>query len=128
MNSSYLKSIGAVLAGMLVIIILSIATDEIMVKLGIFPPLDQGIYNTKMLIIALIYRCIFAIVGGYLTARIAPGNAMRHAIILGLIGLILSIMGAIAGWNLSAHWYPLALVFTALPCTWLGGKLQVINE
>ena len=128
MNNTLLRSIGAVLAGMIIIIIFSIATDSLMVKLGIFPPLEQGTYNTKMLIIALFYRCIFAILGGYVTARISSLKPMRNAIILGIIGTVLGIMGAIIGWNLSAHWYPIALVITALPCTWLGGKLKMIND
>src|SRR5258708_27251802 len=37
---------------------------------------------------------------------------------LGLIGVVVSILGTIAGWDLSAHWYPIALIITALPCTW----------
>jgi hypothetical protein len=28
------------------------------------------------------------------------------------------------GWNLSEHWYPIAIAVTAFPCTWLGGKMK----
>jgi hypothetical protein len=125
MNKTMIRSMGAIIAGMLVIIIFSIATDGLMVKLGIFPPLDQGTYNTNMLIIALFYRSAYAVLGGYVTARISSINAMRNAIILGIIGTVLGIMGAITGWNLSAHWYPIALVITAIPCTWLGAKIYL---
>jgi hypothetical protein len=34
-------------------------------------------------------------------------------------------IGVVVGWNLSAHWYPIALVVGALPCSWLGGKLRL---
>ena len=68
---------------------------------------------------------IYAVAGGYVTAWLAPKNPMRHVIILGCIGIVLGSIGVVVAWNLSAHWYPLALVITALPCTWLGGKLKV---
>jgi uncharacterized membrane protein len=123
MKSNNLKSIGAVLAGMITIIGLSVGTDFVLESTGIFSPPDQGFLEPWMLAVALIYRCIYAVAGGYVTAALAPDRPMRHAIILGIIGIALSTIGAVVGWNLSAHWYPLALVLTALPCTWLGGKL-----
>ena len=53
---------------------------------------------------------------------------MQHALLGGTIGLILSTVGVVVTWNrgpeLGPHWYPLALVATALPCAWLGGKLR----
>ena len=48
---------------------------------------------------------------------------MLHAIILGGIGFVLALAGCFMMWKLGNHWYPIALVVTALPCTWLGGKL-----
>jgi len=127
MNKTVIRSIGAVAAGLLLIVILSIATDGMMVKMGMFPPLNQGTYSTTMLFTALLYRSIYGVLGGYVTARIAPFNPIKHAVILGLIGTVLSIIGAIACWNLSAHWYPVALVITALPTCWLGGRLRKMN-
>jgi hypothetical protein len=49
----------------------------------------------------------------------------RHALVLGSIGLVLSIAGAVAMWDAGPAWYPLALAASALPCAWLGGRLQV---
>jgi hypothetical protein len=49
---------------------------------------------------------------------------MRHAIILGLVGIAAGSVGVVVGWDLSPHWYPIALVIGALPCTWLGGKCK----
>ena len=47
-------------------------------------------------------------------------------IILGLIGTIMGIAGAIVliPLNLGPAWYPIALVVLGLPCVWLGGKLR----
>jgi hypothetical protein len=51
---------------------------------------------------------------------------MRHAMILGAIGVPLSAIGAIVAitmMDVGPAWYPIALVLTALPCAWLGGAL-----
>jgi len=125
MNNNTIKSIGAVLAGMITIVALSVGTDWGMEELGIFPPTDKGLAAPWMLMVALAYRCLFAVAGGYVTAMLAPNRPMRHAIILGIIGVAASILGTIVGWDLSAHWYPILLIITSLPCTWLGGKLKI---
>lgn len=117
------KSIGAVLAGFLTVVILSIATDMVLEKLGIFPSPDMGLFIPWMLGLALAYRIVFTVIGGYVTARLAPNRPMRHVTILATIGVIAGILGVIAGWNLSAHWYPIAIAVTAFPCTYWGGKL-----
>lgn len=124
MNKNIFKSIGAVLAGVITIVALSVGTDFVLESLGIFTPPDQGFFTPWMLMLALVYRCIYAVAGGYVTAMLAPNRPMRLAIILGLIGIVASTLGAIVMWDRSAHWYPIALIITALPCTWLGGKLK----
>ena len=45
-----------------------------------------------------------------------------------LIG-VLAVVGAVVTWNkdLGPHWYPLALIVTALPCAWVGGKLRLMQ-
>ena len=125
MNKNTFKSIGAILAGMITIVALSVGTDSVLESVGIFPPPDQGLFISWMLMLALVYRSVFAVAGGYVTARLAPIQPMRHVFLLGIIGVVASIFGTIAGWDLSAHWYPILLVLTALPCTWLGGKLSM---
>ncbi|MDB5209280.1 MAG: hypothetical protein JWQ30_107 [Sediminibacterium sp.] len=118
------RSIGAVLAGIILIVILSTVTDLILEKTGIFPSPENGLFITWMLVLALVYRCVYTIAGGYLTAALAPQRPMKHGIILGLIGIVMGSIGVVVGWNLSQHWYPISLVVTALPCIWLGAKLR----
>jgi hypothetical protein len=123
-----LKSIGAVLAGFALVVVLSMATDAILEAAGVFPPPTSGLYITWMLVLALLYRTVYTIAGGYLTATLAPDKPMRHAVILGLLGMVVGTLGAIANWDLSSHWYPIALVVEAVPCTWLGGKLRTSRQ
>lgn len=122
MNKNLFKSIGAVLAGVLTIVVLSILTNTILEKIGFFPPPTKGLFDQKLLLIALFYRTIFAFLGGYVTARLAPSRPIRLVIILLVIGTIMGILGVIAGWNLSQHWYPISLVFTSFVGVWIGGK------
>lgn len=127
MNKKVLKSIWAVFAGILVIVILSIATDTLLESVGFFPPATEGLFDNSLLAIALAYRTIYAFVGGFVTAKLAPSNPKKHVMILLIIGVVLGILGVVAGWNLSQHWYPISLVFTSAFAVWLGGK-KVIKK
>jgi len=120
------RTIGAVLAGFFATFILSIATDFVLHAAGVFPPWGQPM-SDALFVLATVYRMIYTVAGGYITARLAPDRPMGHAWTLGLIGLCAAIAGTVATWNkgpeFGPKWYPLALVVTALPCVWLGGKL-----
>lgn len=121
-----LKGIGAVLAGIVFIVVTHTVTDLVLEKLGIFTPPEQGFHITWMVVTATIYRSIYTVGGGYLTATLAPDRPMLYAVILGLFGIAASTAGAIVmiPRNLGPTWYPIALVVLALPCTCLGGKLR----
>jgi len=119
-----LKSIGAVLGGFLIVVILSIATDTILEKLGIFPSPTEGLFITWMLVLAFVYRTIYTVLGGYVTAALAPANPTKHVMILAIIGTVMGCVGIVVGWNLSQHWYPIALAVAAFPSVWYGGKLK----
>jgi uncharacterized glyoxalase superfamily protein PhnB len=93
-----LRSAGAVLAGFVAIVVISVATDMIMHATGVFPPPGRPMSNALWLL-ATAYRIIYGVVGGYITARFAPDRPMRHAMALGVVGLALSIVGAVATWN-----------------------------
>ncbi len=126
------QSIGAVLAGIAAGVILSLGTDIALRAAGIFPPLGQPPMSDPLFLLATAYRIVYGVAGSYIIARLAPDRPMQHALVGGAIGLVVSIVGAVATWNtepsLGPHWYPLALVITALPCAWLGGKLRLMQN
>lgn len=132
MNKNILKSVGAVVAGFGVVFVLSVVTDLVMEKVGVFPPVDQPqAYVWWMLMVALVYRTIYTVAGGYLTARLAPSKPLKHAIILGSIGFVIATLGAAANWEIakqSGEWYPIVLALLSLPSVWWGGKLFVMNS
>lgn len=120
-----LKSIGAVLAGLIFIGVSHSLVDFILESLGIFTPKTQRFDTTWMVVTATIYRTILSIVGCYITGILAPSRPLLHAMILGSIGLVLSTVAAIVTIPLDwgPAWYPIALVALTLPCAWIGGKL-----
>lgn len=125
-----LRSIGAVLAGMFVGIVLALGTDEVLHAVGVFPPWGQPV-GDKPLLLATAYRIIYGIASCYIIARLAPDRPMQHALAGGVVGLIVSIVGTVVTWNagpaFGPHWYPLALVVTSLPTAWAGGKLRLMQ-
>ncbi|HET9293130.1 MAG TPA: hypothetical protein VFO06_02485 [Gemmatimonadales bacterium] len=121
------RSIAAILAGLVVIFVLSLGTDQILHVLGVYPPWGQPMYEPGLNFLALAYRCVYAVLGCYLAARLAPYAPMLHALALGLVGVVLSSLGAyvaITRADLGPTWYPIALVLSSLPCAWLGGLIH----
>lgn len=118
------RSIGAVLAGFVAVVILSIGTDLALVAAGVFPPLSQpASFTTPLLLLATAYRSVYSVAGSYLAARLAPDRPMGHALALGVVGLAVSLAGAIVMRGVGPAWYPIALILLAMPCAWLGGVL-----
>lgn len=129
MNKNIFKSIRAILTGFVFVIILSLGTDFVLEGIGVLP--RGNLYVSTLLILAVIfYRSVYTVIGSYITARLAPNNPMKHVLTGGVIGLFLSIGGAIASanMNLGPAWYAWALVVLALPCAWLGGKLFELRQ
>ncbi|MBP6546472.1 MAG: hypothetical protein KA220_07130 [Phenylobacterium sp.] len=120
-----LQSVVALLAGFAAVVVLSLAADTVFHMLGVYPAGGQAMNEVGDNVLALAYRCVFGTLGSYIAARLAPARPMRHALILGAMGTALATLGVVATWNLNLgpHWYPIALVVTALPCAWIGGAL-----
>lgn len=120
------RSTAAIFAGFIAIVVPSLGTDQVLHMLDVYPPWDQPMPDVEDNLLALSYRCVYGVFGSYIAAWLAPRNPMRHAMILGYIGLVLSTAGAIATIpkNFGPAWYPISLVVTAVPCAWLGGVLH----
>ena len=123
------QSIWAVVAGVLVIIVVSTVVDIVLHALGVFPPMDQPI-NDSLALLATSYRVVISIGGAWLTARLAPDKPLKHTMILGLVGTVLGLVGVVATWNkgLGPRWYPIALAALAIPQCWVGGKLYEMRS
>jgi len=120
-----LRSILALLAGIVVIVVLSTATDLALEKSGVVPPPAEQSAKPEFFYLFAAYRFLYTVIGAWVTARLAPSAPMRHALILGLIGTALGALGAVVTWGKGPDWYALSLPITAIPLCWLGGKLAM---
>lgn len=125
------RSAGAVAAGFISVAVLSLATDQLLHVLKVYPPWGEPMWDTGLNLLALSYRILYAVIGGYLTAALAPHSTMRHVLVVGILGLIAGSAGAIAAITMAdfgPNWYPIALAVTALPSVWLGGVLYRLRH
>jgi hypothetical protein len=121
----FVRSAGAILAGLLVNAIAATATDMLLSAVGIFPPMSEygtgHSFTNSMFLIALGYITLYGVLGCYVTARLSPARPMLHALILGGIGVAIGTAGAIAMWDAGPAWYSLAVIAVAPPAAWIGG-------
>jgi peptidoglycan/LPS O-acetylase OafA/YrhL len=121
------KSFGAIFAGLIVMATLHAATNWAMRATGVFPaagrPMSGGLW-----LLAAFYRALESIAAGWATARRAPNRPLRHALVLGAVATVLTILLTTAtddkDRDFGPGWYALSLVVVTLPCAYLGGRLQ----
>ena len=117
------RSAAAITAALVANAGLSLATDQLLHVLDVYPPWGQPMHEPGLNLLALAYRTAYGVAAGVVVARLAPRAPMRHAAILGVIGLALATLGAVAAitqYDLGPDWYPVALAATALPTVMLG--------
>lgn len=122
-----LGSIAAVIAGFFATAALSIGTDALLHGIGIFP---EGRMPDALFVVPAVYRALFTVLGGYLTARLAPSRPMAHAWVLagfGLLGGVAGVFASLAQPELGPLWYALSIPLSAVPCIWFGAKLRLIK-
>jgi hypothetical protein len=120
-----MRSIWAVVAGFLFIAVLSFGADAIIQAIS--PSLfdaNGATSNVAILCLSTIYVAVFATVGSYITARLAPAHPMRHALVLGGLGLLFSLIMIGKTWSMAPAWYNVLNLVMVMPYAWLGGRLR----
>ncbi|RJF93964.1 hypothetical protein [Sphingomonas cavernae] len=119
------RTLLAIGVGLLINFVVALGLDQLFHELDVYPPWGEPMNEPGDNALALSYRVVIAVVSCYVAGRLAPWAPMRHAMILGGIGFVLSSLGAVAAANmdLGPLWYPIALVAVTLPCAWVGGVL-----
>jgi len=124
------RSILAVVVGIVAGVLVTTITDVVLHAAGLFAPWGQPVSDSSLLL-ATAYRVVYGVGAAYIIAWLAPNRPMLHALIGGALGVVASTVGAVLTWNggpqFGARWYPFALIVTALPCAWLGGKLWLMR-
>jgi hypothetical protein len=121
----WLRSILAIAAGFVLIVLLAVGTDGIAhaMRPDIFGP-NSSTSNVPYLVIAIVYVSVYATAGCWLAAALAGRRPMLHALILGLLGLFFNIAAVPGMWALFPRWYTIVSLILVMPCAWLGGKLR----
>lgn len=118
-----IRFILAVAAGLATSMVLSVATRSILFLCGIFPPPFKPLFDTNLVIIALIYHSCYATAGAFVTAMVARDKAKKAAFFLGSKEAIMWLLGTIFLWKHSPVWYTIAKAVIGIPLALLGGWL-----
>lgn len=120
-----LRAFLALLAGFLTMaIMVGVATAVLMKRIPewIGAP---GHPRAGYIFVNLGYSFAAAIAGGYVTAWIAKGNPLIHALALALVVLLLSALSAIQQRGQQPIWYQLTLIAITPAGVFLGGLLRL---
>ncbi|CAA9303943.1 MAG: hypothetical protein AVDCRST_MAG40-543, partial [uncultured Gemmatimonadaceae bacterium] len=118
-------SIVAVAVGFVLIAALAFGTDALL-RAALPGSFDASgrITSTPLLLLTLAYVGVYAVAGCYTAAALAPGRPMRHALVLGALGLVFTALGTAAAWHSAPAWYHAVSLLLVLPYAWLGGRLR----
>lgn len=120
-----LRSILAVLTGFFLIPILNLATNAALGRvLPEWYPAGGRVESVPALLLSCAYVAAFGILGCYIAARLAPSRPMLHALILGALGLAVSIPTAMMAWNDAPAWFNLFNLLAVMPYAWIGGRIR----
>jgi hypothetical protein len=119
------RSILAIVVGFILIGVLAFGMDS-MVRSAMPAMFDASgrTDNVLMLLFTIAYVGVFAIMGCYIAARLAPKEPMKHALILGLLGLVFNIVGATMTWDTAPAWYHVVSLALVMPYAWIGGRIR----
>lgn len=119
-----MRSVMVVAVGFVFIAVLSFGTDAL-VRVALPDAFDETGRTDRLsvLLLSLGYVAVIAIVGCYLTARLAPSRPMLHAIVVGFLGLIFTAAGTILMWSMAPAWYNITSLALVMPYAWVGGRL-----
>jgi hypothetical protein len=115
------RSILAIVAGIAVLTAASFAL-EALVK----PLMGEGMSGRSLpqSLFQLAYTAASIAAGGYATAWVARRLEVRHAVIMGAIEVVLTIMAMQAFPGKAPLWFWIATMIITVPAAWLGGKIK----
>jgi len=109
------RSIVSVAAGFFTVMVLAAAAD---VVLG----------QSATLVIKLVYETVFALLAGYITARIAVRKPFLHVLVMALIVLVGRALIALATWDVVPLWFNLGVLVLIIPAALAGAKLSELRN
>jgi hypothetical protein len=120
------KSVGVILLGFIVNALLSVLTDFLLESIGLLPHPSKGLFETWAILLVLFYRGVYAIFAGFIIARLIYARPVLHAMILGLIGTVITLI-AVSSPSFAERsplWFGYALAAMTIPALWLGVRIE----
>ncbi len=123
-----MRLIISVVVGIAIATVLSFLTHLLLHWIGLFPPLSKPMFDTKLLLITLIYHSLYAIGAAYVTAKIAGKKAKKAVFILGSKEAIMWLIGTFILWKHTLGWFNITKAVIGIPLAIIGGKIYVLHK
>ncbi|HEV7230251.1 MAG TPA: hypothetical protein VGO45_02920 [Bacteroidia bacterium] len=108
--------------------LLSVATHEILHLTGVIPGMGSPQFDTNILLISLLYHSVYAIIGAYVTAKIAEERARKAVFILGSKEAIMWLLGILLLWKHNPAWFNITKAVLGIPLALLGGRIYAATH
>src|SRR5436190_23023342 len=119
------KSFWPIIAGFLLMAVLSVGAD--MILRSFFPKAfgtSQAPLGVLASVFTIFYTSAFGVVSSYLTATLAPGRPVMHALVLGGIVFLFALGGLVGSWQGAPVWFNVGFLATVVASAWLGGIIR----
>jgi hypothetical protein len=123
------RSIVSVAAGFFAVMVLGAAADVVLSQVSPNAFDAQGHARAEStLFIKLAYETLFALVAGYITARIAVRKPLNHVLVMAAIVLAGRAFISVATWEVVPLWFNLGVLVLIIPAALLGAKLSELRN
>lgn len=124
-----LRSILAVVAGVVALIVSALLTDTVL--MNIFPAMVDSrgrVTSAAVAFLMMSYSAAYCVLAGYVTALIARRREVAHALALGVLLVALLVYPTVKFWEMTPAWYHVALFVLTVPACVAGGRWRAVRR
>ena len=125
-----IRSALAILAGIVALTVTSFAiewvTDPVLAR--VLPDAQSSgatWHHDVRKLIMFVYTTLCVAFGGYVTAWLARGSEVRHAVVMGAIQMVLTALAMIEFRHKAPLWFWIAGIAVTVPAAWCGAIFRV---
>ena len=122
------RSIVAVAAGFFASNVLSLGGDLLFRRASSDAFDDKGFARGDGTLFTIMgYETLFALIAGYVTARLAIRHPITHALVMGGLVLLGRVPTALVAWSTAPPWFHIGVLLLIIPAALLGAKLSELR-
>lgn len=122
------RSIVAVAAGFFASNVMSLGGDLLFRRVSPQAFDAKGIAHSDGALFTIMgYEALFALVAGYVTARLAIRRPMTHALVMSGLVLLGRVPTAFIAWDMAPPWFHIGVLLLIAPVALLGAKLSELR-